>query len=172
MDLLHDFYTIESSRIKITYKVFWKLLQATCPTLYGLLIEESMVSCSIFLLGWILTLYSGTFEIGIVSAIWDQIFLFGQDHIMRVALAVCKIVEEKSLRLFNEMSPEQQESFDMLKEVRDCNRHVTDAAELVSVVNKLSKTFLSLDVVRQTYKQAEALDSEFLHTSTEWQWSA
>ena len=58
-----------------------------------------MVSCSIFLLGWILTLYSGTFDITISSVMWDQIFLYGQDHVLRIAIAICKIVEEKSVRI-------------------------------------------------------------------------
>ena len=106
MELLHDFYTIDSIRIKVSYKVFWKLLQQTSPILYAHLIDEQMVSCSIFLLGWILTLFSGTIDIGVVSVMWDQIFLLGQDHIMRTALAICKIVEEKSLRLLAEMDPE------------------------------------------------------------------
>ena len=74
---MHDFYSINNLRIKITYKVFWRLLSLTCPILYGHLIEESMVSCSIFLLGWILTLFSGTFDIMIASVMWDQIFLYG-----------------------------------------------------------------------------------------------
>ena len=98
-----------------------------------------MVSCSIFLLGWILTLFSGTIDIGVVSVMWDQIFLLGQDHIMRTALVICKIVEEKSLRLLAEMEPEAQEQFDMLREVRDCAKHVTDAEEFIHVVNKLGK---------------------------------
>ena len=104
MELLHDFYTINSIRIKITYKVFWRLLKQTCPIMHSHLIEEPMVSCSIFLLGWILTLYSANFDIGVSSVMWDQIFLFGQDHIIRISLAVCKIVEEKTLRTLNEMT--------------------------------------------------------------------
>ena len=77
MELLHDFYTINSLRIKITYKVFWRLLKQTCPILYEHLIAEEMVSCSIFLLSWILTLFSGTFDIGVASMMWDHIFLYG-----------------------------------------------------------------------------------------------
>ena len=98
LELLYDFYSIDNLRIRMTYKVFWRLLSQTCPILYGCLIEESMVSCSIFLLGWILTLYSGTFDICIASVMWDQIFLFGQEHVIRIAIAICKIVEEKATR--------------------------------------------------------------------------
>ena len=125
-DLLYDFYTINNDRIKRTYKVFWRLLSQTCPTLYSELIEEPMVSCSIFLLGWILTLFSATFDIGISSVMWDQVFLFGQEHILRISIAICKIVEEKSIRNLQEMEPEQRETFDFLKEVRDCHKYVTD----------------------------------------------
>ena len=107
LPLLHDFYTIDSIRIKITYKVFWRLLRQTSPILFENLITEPMVSCSIFLLGWVLTLFSAGFEISVASAMWDQIFLFGQDHVMRISLAVCKIVEEKALRAFHNMTPEK-----------------------------------------------------------------
>lgn len=71
IELLHDFYTINNLRIRITYKVFWRLLEQTCPILYSQLVQESMVSCSIFLLGWILTLFSGTFDITVATVMWD-----------------------------------------------------------------------------------------------------
>ena len=40
----------------------------------------------------------------------------------------------------------------MLREVRDSNKYVTDAKEFLTVVNKLSKTHLSLDNVKATYR--------------------
>ena len=98
MELLHDFYTINSRKIKVTYKVFWRLLSQVCPILHAYLIEEPMVSCSIFLLGWILTLFTARFDICVATVMLDQIFLFGQDHVLRIAVAVCKIVEEKAMR--------------------------------------------------------------------------
>ena len=70
-ELLHDFYTFDKTRIIVTYKVFWRLLAQICPEMYLHLKEESMVSCNIFLLGWILTLFSGAFDIGITSLMWD-----------------------------------------------------------------------------------------------------
>ena len=68
---------------------------------------------------------------------------------IRISLAICKIVEEKTLR---DVEPEQGENFDMLREVRDCNKYVNDPKEFLSVINKLSKTSLSLDLVRATYR--------------------
>ena len=70
-ELLYDFYTFDTEKITITYKVFWKLLREVCPKVYSELVHEEMVSCSVFLLGWILTLYSSTFDISISSLIWD-----------------------------------------------------------------------------------------------------
>lgn len=40
----------------------------------------------------------------------------------------------------------------MLREVRDCSKYVTDVEEFLTVVNKLSKTHLSLDKVKATYR--------------------
>jgi hypothetical protein len=65
--------------------------------------------------------------------------------VIRIALAVCKIVEEKALREID------TENFDMLRELRDSNKYVIDPKEFMSVINKLCKTSLSLDLVRATY---------------------
>ena len=65
---------------------------------------------------------------------------------IRIALAVCKIVEEKALREID------TENFDMLRELRDSNKYVIDPKEFMSVINKLCKTSLSLDLVRATYR--------------------
>ena len=41
----------------------------------------------------------------------------------------------------------------MLREVRDCNKHVNDAQEFLTVVNKLCKMpQMSLDSVRATFR--------------------
>ena len=111
-DLLYDFYTIKSDKIKITYKVFWRLLSIVCPTMHAQLIEECMVSCSIFLLGWILTLFSSNFDIGVATLMWDQIFLNGQDFVLVVAISVCKIVEEKAMRHYEQLENHQKETFE------------------------------------------------------------
>ena len=58
---------------------------------------------------------------------------------MRIAITICKIVEEKSMRMAQEMEPEERETFDFLREVRDCQKHVEDAKEFLSVCNKLCK---------------------------------
>ena len=92
--ILTDFYMTIHDRINTFYKVFWSLLKETCPKLYNQLISEDMVSGNIFLIGWVLTLFSGTqFSIEITACIWDQLMLFGERHILRVALALCKCVE-------------------------------------------------------------------------------
>ena len=47
-----------------------------------------------FILSWVLSLFSGTqFPIEITASIWDSLFLYGERHIMRAALAICKCVE-------------------------------------------------------------------------------
>lgn len=56
------------------------------------------------------------------------------------------------------MDADDRCNFDMLKEVRDAHKHVTDAAEFIKVINKLCKAQLSLEQIKMTYAQAEALD--------------
>ena len=142
-ELLHDFYTFNTERITITYKIFWRFLKEVCPKLYNELVQEDLVSCSVFLLGWILTLFSSTFDISISSLLWDQIFFYGEFHVIRVAISICKIVEnEVFANALNE-----EEGFEMLREVRDCHRYVTDKQELLQVLVKVSKQ-ISLDYVK------------------------
>lgn len=69
---------------------------------------------------------------------------------IRIAIAICKIVEEKSLRGLT--TPDEEDNFDMLREVRDCSKYVSDPAELMSVINKLCKNSLTLEHVRATYQ--------------------
>jgi hypothetical protein len=66
-----------------------------CPKLHKQLICGEMVSCSIFLIEWMITLFSSTLKIEVATFIWDQVFIFGEYHIMRVAIAISTLVEQK-----------------------------------------------------------------------------
>ena len=59
--------------------------------------------------------------------------------------------------------------FEMLREVRDCHKYVTDKQELLTALKKVSK-LISIDYVKQTYAQAEkTMDAEYLlKNSIEW----
>jgi hypothetical protein len=85
--------------------VFWRLLREVCPKLFTQLLQEDMAtSGNVFLIGWTLTLFSGIqFPIALTAAIWDQIFLYGERHILRVAIALCKTVE---IRIEGELNRE------------------------------------------------------------------
>jgi len=69
--IVHDFYTFNVENINIHYKTFWRLLKETSPKLHLSLIGEDMISCSVFLLGWIMTIFSSIFDIKISTYIWD-----------------------------------------------------------------------------------------------------
>ena len=79
---------VDLVQIQKTYKVFWKLLKDNTPILYKNL-KENDATCAMILQPWILTLFSKSFEIDITAVIWDQIFYYGQNHILRVGLAIC-----------------------------------------------------------------------------------
>jgi hypothetical protein len=48
-----------------------------------------------FLFEWVITLYANSFEIDLCAVLWDQIFFFGQHHILKIAIAICQILEKK-----------------------------------------------------------------------------
>ena len=91
-----------------TYKVFWKLLRENTPILYQNL-KDTDATCHMFLQPWIITLFSNSFEIETCAVLWDQIFLYGQNHILRIALAICQITER---RFRHEMAPKDPSDFD------------------------------------------------------------
>ena len=91
-----------------TYKVFWKLLRENTPILYQNL-KDTDATCHMFLQPWIITLFSNSFEIETCAVLWDQIFLYGQNHILRIALAICQITER---RFRHEMVPKDPSDFD------------------------------------------------------------
>ena len=166
-ELLYNFYSFDTEKITITYKVFWRLIREVCPRVYEELVQEELVSCSVFLLGWILTLFSSTFDIAISSLIWDQIFFLGDYQVLRVAVTICKIVEDNV-----QDAMQNDETFEMLREIRDCHKYVTDKEELLVNLKKTSKQ-IPLSYIKELYSQAEkTMDTEFLlRSSLEWQWS-
>tara|TARA_B110000285_G_scaffold219893_1_gene271000 strand:+ start:2161 stop:2781 length:621 start_codon:yes stop_codon:yes gene_type:complete len=87
-DILYDFYTTDHTSILKTYKVFWKLIKERTPILYDNL-KENEATCKMFLFPWIITLFSNSFEIDLCAILWDQIFYFGQHHILRIGIAIC-----------------------------------------------------------------------------------
>ena len=77
-----------------------------------------MISCSIYLIEWMITLFS-TREISIAAYIWDQVFIYGEFHILRVAVAISKLVEEALPK-----DPEA-EGFDVQHELKHCDKYLT-----------------------------------------------
>lgn len=127
-DLLHDFYMADSVQILRTYKVFWRLIREYTPILYQNL-KDNDATCHMFLQPWIITLFSSSFEIDTCAVLWDQVFYYGQNHILRVALAICQITER---RFRNEMAPKdgkEGDAFDIdfqaVKKLRNAREYVT-----------------------------------------------
>jgi len=128
--IINDFHSFNYTRIAGTYKVYWKLLLEHCPKMHAKLLESDLISCSIFLLEWMITLFSSTLEISVAAYIWDQVFFFGEMHMMRVAIAISKIVELKTMN-----GPDIAE-VDAQRELKDCSKHVSKP-ELVKMLMKM-----------------------------------
>ena len=80
-----------------------------------------------FLQPWIITLFSSSFEIETCAVLWDQVFFYGQNHILRIALAICQITEKK---FRHEMLPKDGaggdtfEEFQAVKKLRNARDFV------------------------------------------------
>ena len=93
-DILYDFYLADHKQVLKTYKVFWRLCRENTPELYQNL-KANDCTCKLFLFEWVITLFSNSFEIDLCAVLWDQIFFFGQHHILRISIAICQIIEKK-----------------------------------------------------------------------------
>lgn len=93
-DILYYFYTADQVSILKTYKVFWKLCKQNTPLIYHNL-KENEATCRMFLFEWIITLFGNSFDLDLCAVIWDQIFFFGQHHILKVSIAICQVIEKK-----------------------------------------------------------------------------
>mmetsp|Transcript_32808 Transcript_32808/g.23724 ORF Transcript_32808/g.23724 Transcript_32808/m.23724 type:complete len:118 (+) Transcript_32808:863-1216(+) len=87
--IITDFYQFNQDSIFRTYKVFWQLIRENTPLLYNnIAVEGEIVSCSGFLYGWIMSLFTNTFDIDLVACLWDQIFFFGDKMILKIGVAI------------------------------------------------------------------------------------
>ena len=66
---------------------------------------------------------------------------------------------------------QNDETFEMLREIRDCHKYVTDKQELLSTLKKISKQ-IPLNYIKELQSLAEkTMETEFLlKSSLEWQW--
>lgn len=108
---LYHFYIADQKEILKTYKVFWKLTKDHTPLIYQNL-KENEATCRLFLFRWIITLFADSFEIDICAVLWDQILFFGQNHILRIAIAICQVMEKKyKKKLEGHFQPEDSEDY-------------------------------------------------------------
>lgn len=57
-------------------------------------IENNGIKTEGFLMSWIFTLYSRAFNLKVVRAVWDMIFVFGEFTIIQVGIAIFKLIQE------------------------------------------------------------------------------
>ena len=84
-DFIYDCYTANHTGVLKIYKVFWRLAKEQTPLIYSNL-KENDATCRMFLFEWIITM---------CAVLWDQILYYGQHHILRIAIAICQVIEKK-----------------------------------------------------------------------------
>jgi hypothetical protein len=122
------------------------------------------MSCSIFLLEWMITLFSSTLEISVAAYIWDQVFFHGEMHMMRVAIAICKIVELKKIVKRTPSEDITLDEIDVVKELKDCAKYIKKA-ELAKMLEKIRTTIkyeAIEDLFRHITKKLEDLPKDQL----------
>ena len=144
----------DSVQILRTYKVFWRLLRENTPVLYHNL-KDTDATCHMFLQPWIITLFSNSFEIETCAVLWDQIFLYGQNHILRIAIAICQITER---RFRHEMVPKDakdRDNFDTDFQAVKKLRNARDFVQLDELIHSLRHQKLELKYIDKLFDKVK-----------------
>ena len=143
-DIIYDFYNINHVEILKTYKVFWKLTQELTPMVYRNL-KENDATCRMFLFEWIITLFSNSFDIDLCAILWDQIFFYGQHHILRISLALCQIIEKK----FKHNLEDPEDDIDVQLVLKKARNHISNE----EIISALKNQKLSINYIESLYQK-------------------
>eukprot|EP00603_Paraphysomonas_imperforata_P005947 CAMPEP_0114412704 /NCGR_PEP_ID=MMETSP0103-20121206/468_1 /TAXON_ID=37642 ORGANISM="Paraphysomonas imperforata, Strain PA2" /NCGR_SAMPLE_ID=MMETSP0103 /ASSEMBLY_ACC=CAM_ASM_000201 /LENGTH=381 /DNA_ID=CAMNT_0001580739 /DNA_START=24 /DNA_END=1169 /DNA_ORIENTATION=- len=91
-----EFYQLKNDMILQVTSTFNFFFELHMPQLRGHFVAESVAS-EVFLLDWIMTIFSKTFPVDIAARLWDVYLLEGEVFIMRASLGILKL-HESSLR--------------------------------------------------------------------------
>lgn len=153
-ETLFNFYTMKMDFINSYYKVFWRLLKENANDLFlELTAPDEIVSGSVFLFGWVMSLFTQALPLSLTGFLWDQISLHGQWEIMRAALAICLAVKAKVGK-----------AADWQRVLRDCGVYLVTPEEIQPFVRRVQKN-VDLHRVAMLLQEAAGLSG-----AVEWEW--
>jgi hypothetical protein len=85
---LFNFYSFSMDKVNVVYHIFMRILKEKAPKLCKIL-QDTGLSCSVFLFEWIVCLFSNVFPLDMASRIWDSIFLDGEFFVIKTGIAIC-----------------------------------------------------------------------------------
>lgn len=95
--LLTNFLNFRMDNVNKTFDLFLRLLELKVPRLHHAFTQCGL-SCSIFLFEWVVAAYTNVFQLDLVSRIWDNFLFLGDFHILKTAIAICHVIQDKSER--------------------------------------------------------------------------
>ena len=93
--MIGDFYTMDLKKINAICDTFTDIIKTEMPVLYEKLLGEGVMVLS-FLFEWTVTMYSSVFPLELSFKVWDNILFYGDFYILKVALSIFEIINEKS----------------------------------------------------------------------------
>jgi len=106
---------------------FDKYFRELLPDLYRHFDALDLTS-DLFLIEWMLTLYSKQLDIEIASRLWDNFLLDGEIFAIKTGLAILKIFEKSFLK---------QSSYSIIKQLRDMHQGGIDEERLFSLIDSI-----------------------------------
>lgn len=106
---------------------FNKHFKAALPDLYKHF-EALDVTADLYLIDWLLTLYTKNMDIDIASRIWDNFFLDGEIFAIKTAIAILIYLERKLIK---------EGHFKIIQQLKDLHNGVIDEQKLFSIIEKI-----------------------------------
>ena len=119
--------------------------------------ETLDITTDLFLIDWLLTLYSKNIDIEIASRIWDNYMLDGEIFAIKTGIGLLKYFESKFLK---------ESHFQIIRQLNNMRNGIIDEDKLFRLIEKVEidaeEYYGDIMVQKWSYQKAKVLEGVFI----------
>ena len=119
--------------------------------------ETLDITTDLFLIDWMLTLYSRNVDLGVASRIWDNFMLDGEIFAIKVGLAILQYFESQFLK---------QSYFQIIKQLKTLQGGCIEEGRLFGLIEQISIDhggyYSDIKMQKWSYQKSKVLGSVFM----------
>ena len=92
--LLHSCYTFDMKALDIYKSIFNDKINRKCPKVKKVL-DEFGINTETFILDWLFTLYTRSFNVRLARVFWDIYLVFGDYYLIRIAYSIFSLLKKQ-----------------------------------------------------------------------------